>query len=242
MNNSSGLDNIINALNAFDFLSDHLCFDGIHPVSLKIERHPSRWSNVDYFDAINVENNILAKHSDMFIVSSRFPLTEKQIYTRLGFNFEKIGSICNLYYQYMTDFNMLEAGFDKSEVFKEKDVVDKESFLGVVHGCNYYSKYVQGGLMLFNNRIFIQLFLDFKNGIIETKAKIVFPLSKESYFSVIIGNDELYSIAEKVVYSGVLSEFKALLIDRYPDECSDVMAFDENMLKQYLTVIDMDGI
>lgn len=242
MNNLSGLDKIINELSSFNFLSDHLFFEGIHPVSLKIERHHSRWSNVDYFDAINVENSIVSKHSEIFLVDSRFPLTEKQIYNRLGFDFGTIQNICNLYYQYMTDFNMLESGFDKTAVFKEKDAVDHKSFLGVVHGCNYYSKYVQGGLSLYNSRIFIQLFLDVKNGNIETKAKIVFPLSKESYFSVIIGNDELYSIAEKIVYSGVLSEFRALLIDKYPDECSDVMAFDENMLKQYLTVINMDEI
>jgi hypothetical protein len=39
-----------------------------------------------------------------------------------------------------------------------------------------------------------------------------------------------------------MSEFKALLIDKYPDECFDAIEFDEETLKQYLTILSMDKI
>jgi hypothetical protein len=91
-------------------------------------------------------------------------------------------------------------------------------------------------------RIYIQLFLHYQDGVIHPRAKLTFPLSEEGYFSIIIGSDELYEVAQKVVKEGVMSEFKALLIDKYPDECFDAIEFDEETLKQYLTILSMDKI
>lgn len=240
---SSGLDNIITALKAYTFDSDELCFTGLHPTTLQLKKFKSAWSELDYFTSLNVENNFFKDYSDIYVLSGKFSQIEREVYKKLGFDFEKVENICKFYMEYMRDFKMHTYNyFYVKALFREDYAAKYDSFAGIVSDANYYSKEFSGGLNLRDSRIFIQFFLHYQDGAIHPRAKLTFPLSEEGYFSIIIGNDELYSVAEQVVKNGVMSEFKALLIDRYPDECSDVITFDEETLNQYLTVISMDKI
>jgi len=240
---NSGLDNIISALNAFAFDNDELLFRGLHPTTLKLKKFKSTWSELDHFTSLNVDNNFFKDYSVIYVFSGKFSQVEREIYKKLGFDFEKVESICKSYMEGMREFKLHTYNhFYVKANFCEEFAAKYDSFFGIASGANYYSKEFSGGLNLRDSRIFIQLFLYYQNGVIEPRAKLTFPLSEEGYFSVILGNDNLYSVAEQVVKLGVMSEFKAFLIDRYPDECSDVITFDEETLKQYLTVISMDKI
>lgn len=241
--NNEGLNNILTTLKSYMFDTNQLLFNGLHQTSLNLTKHSVKWSELDYFTPINVETNIFRDYSDIYVFSSKFALIEREIYKSLGFNFDKLDSICNLYVSYMHDFKMYntEVAYLK-DVFCDKFTSLYDSFAGVVAGGNYYSNGFSGGLNLKDTRIYTQMFLHFQDGVIKPRAKITFPLSEEGYFSVIIGSDELHEVAQKVVKEGVLSEFKAFLIDVYPEECFDAVDFDEETLKQYLTVLNMDKI
>lgn len=241
---TSGLDKIISKLKDYAFDSDELFFEGLHPTTLQLKKFKSTWSELDYFTSLNVDNNFFKAYSDIYVFSGKFSQIEREIYKTLGFDFEKVESICKCYMDYMRDFKMHTYNyFYVKAIFREECYVAQyESLAGIAVAANYYSKEFNGILELRNSRIFIQLFLHYQDGIIHPRAKLTFPLSEEGYFSVIIGNDDLYSVAEQIVKNGVMSEFKAFLINHYPDECSDVISFDEEMLKQYLTVISMEKI
>lgn len=238
-----GLTHILETINAFSFDGSTLLFEGIHPSSLILMKQSLKWSELDCFTPVNIEKNFFKYYSDVYMFSSKFSLMEREIYKGLGFDFDKVDSICESYVRYMHDFNMHK--FDYlyvKAIFKEKFANKYDSFGGIASDCNYYSKEFSGGLNLNAARIFIQLFLHYQDGVIHPRAKITFPLSEEGYFSVIIGSEELYETALSVVKDGVHSEFKALLIDTYPDECFDAVEFNEETLKQYLTVINMEKI
>lgn len=242
MSNYEGLTTIMEELNSFSFDKTEYLFTGIHPNSLSLHKAELKWSTLDYFTPVNVENSFFKDYSDIYIFSSKFALMEKEIFKSLGFDFNRIDAICNVFFKQMSDFKMNNGNLDVISVFREQNDKNYESFEGVVGQFNYYSKIFSGGLDLAYSHIFIQLFLDVKDSLIKPKAKIAFPVSELGYFSVIVGTDELHSIAEQVVHAGVMNEFKALLIDKYPDECFDAIEFNEETLKQYLTIIDMDKI
>lgn len=240
---NAGLKDFINTLNAYSFDTNELLFNGVHKTSLKLTKHSVKWSELDYFTPINVEKNLFKDYSDIYVFTTKFSLMEREIYKSLGFDFDKVESICESYVSYMHDFKMHHHDYSYIKaVFRESFTSKYDSFAGVAADGNYYSKEFSGGLNLKDARIYIQLFLHFQEGVIHPRAKITFPLSEEGYFSVIIGSDELYEVAQKVVKEGVLSEFKAFLIDIYPEECFDAIEFDEETLKQYLTVLSMDKI
>jgi hypothetical protein len=240
---NEGLKDFINTLNAYSFDTNELLFNGVHKTSLALTKHSVKWSELDYFTPINVEKNLFKDYSDIYVFTTKFSLMEREIYKSLGFDFDKVESICKSYVSYMHDFKMHQHDyFYIKAVFRESFTSKYDSFAGVAADGNYYSKEFSGGLNLKDARIYIQLFLHFKDGVIHPRAKITFPLSEEGYFSVIIGSDELYEVAQKVVKEGVLSEFKAFLIDAYPEECFDAVEFDEETLKQYLTVLSMEKI
>jgi hypothetical protein len=240
---NEGLKDFINTLNAYSFDTNELLFNGVHKTSLTLTKHSVKWSELDYFTPINVEKNLFKDYSDIYVFTTKFSLMEREIYKSLGFDFDKVESICKSYVSYMHDFKMHQYDyFYIKAVFRESFTSKYDSFAGVAADGNYYSKEFSGGLNLKDARIYIQLFLHFQDGVIHPRAKITFPLSEEGYFSVIIGSDELYEVAQKVVKEGVLSEFKAFLIDAYPEECFDAVEFDEETLKQYLTVLSMEKI
>lgn len=240
---NQGLTNILETLHGYSFDTNELLFNGLHKTSLHLTKHSVKWSELDYFTPINVETNLFKDYSDIYVFSSKFSLLEREIYKSLGFDFEKVESICESYVSYMHDFKMHDFDyFYVKAIFREEFTSKYDSFAGVAADGNYYSKEFSGGFNLKDARIYIQMFLHYQDGVIHPRAKLTFPLSEEGYFSIIIGSDELYAVAQKVVKEGVMSEFKALLIDKYPDECFDAVEFDEETLKQYLTVLSMDKI
>lgn len=241
---NEGLKDFVNTLNTYSFDTNKLLFNGVHETSLKLTKYSVKWSELDYFTPVNVEKNLFKDYSDIYVLTTKFSLIERQIYKSFGFDFDKVDSICEAYVSYMRDFKMHDRYDDSyiKAVFREEFTSKYDSFAGVAAEGNYYSKEFSGGLNLKDARIYIQLFLHFQDGVIHPRAKITLPLSEEGYFSVIIGSDELYEVAQKVVKEGVMSEFKAFLIDSYPEECFDAVEFDEETLKQYLTVLSMEKI
>lgn len=241
--NKQGLIHIIETIKSFSFDDYELTFDGIHKNSLVLTKRAANWSALDFFTPSNVENNFFKEYSDIYVFSSKHSLMEREIFKSLGFDFEKVDSICAAYISHMHEFKMHKFEyFYVKAIFREQFASKHEAFAGIAADGNYYSKEFSGGLTLKDSRIYIQLFLHYKDGVICPRAKITFPLSEEGYFSVIIGTDELYANACALVKEGVHSEFKALLVDTYPDECFDAVEFNEETLKQYLTVLSMDNI
>lgn len=240
---NTGLNNFLTTLKSYSFDTEQLLFDGVHSSSLNLTKYSVKWSELDYFTPINVETNLFKDYSDIYVISSKFSLPEREIYKALGFDFDKVDSICETYVNYMREFKMHDYDFFYVKaIFREEFTSKYDSFEGLAADGNYYSKEFSGGFNLKDARIYIQLFLHYQDGVIHPRAKLTFPLSEEGYFSIIIGSDELYEVAQKVVKEGVLSEFKALLIDKYPDECFDAIEFNEETLKQYLTILSMDKI
>lgn len=240
---NTGLNNFITTLKSYSFDTNQLLFDGVHSTTLNLTKHSVKWSALDYFTPINVETNLFKDYSDIYVISSKFSLPEREIYKALGFDFDKVDSICETYVNYMREFKMHDYDFFYVKaIFREEFTSKYDSFQGLSADGNYYSKEFSGGFNLKDARIYIQLFLHYQDGVIHPRAKLTLPLSEEGYFSIIIGSDELYEVAQKVVKEGVLSEFKALLIDKYPDECFDAIEFNEETLKQYLTILSMDKI